>query len=74
MSKSKEVSTITKAAGLAAKTIERMERHAELIRAEEIKPRSLQLVSSGEHFSALIRHGKTTLQFEGDAFAVTHND
>jgi len=74
MSKSKEVSTITKAAGLAGKTIARMEACAELVHAEETKRRSLQLVSSGEQFSALIRHGKTTLQFEGDSFAVTHND
>ena len=74
MSKSKEVSTITKAAGLAGKTIARMEARAEEVLAEETKRRSLQLVSSGEQFSALIRHGKTTFQFEGDAFAVTHND
>lgn len=74
MSKSKEVSTVTKAAGLAGKAIARMEAQAEEVLAEGAKQRSLQLVSSGEQFSALIRHGKTTLQFEGDSFAVTHND
>jgi len=74
MTKSKEVSTITKAAGMAAKNLERMEACAKLVLDEETKRRSLQLVSTGEQFTALIRHGKTTLQFEGDAFAVTHND
>lgn len=74
MTKSKEVSTITKAAGLAGKTIARMEARAEEVLAEATKQRSLQLVSSGEQFTALIRHGKTTFQFEGESFAVTHND
>jgi hypothetical protein len=36
--------------------------------------RSLQLVSTGKSFSALIKHGNTTMQFEGDSFAVTTHD
>jgi hypothetical protein len=36
--------------------------------------RSLRLVSTEGQFSALIKHGKTTLQFEGNSFAVTTHD
>lgn len=36
--------------------------------------RSLQAVSENGAFSALIKHGNTTMQFEGDSFAVTTHD
>ena len=37
--------------------------------------RSLQLVSAGEDFSALIKVGKKTFEFKGDDFAITtHGD
>lgn len=36
--------------------------------------RSLQLVSSGEEFFALIKCGKKTFEFKGDDFAVTTHD
>jgi hypothetical protein len=36
--------------------------------------RSLQAVSEAGAFSALIKHGNTTMQFEGDSFAVTTHD
>lgn len=66
---------VTAAAGLAARSLARLEAKAEEVLANETAARrSLQMVSSGEQFTALIRHGKTTIQIEGDAFAVTQND
>jgi hypothetical protein len=33
--------------------------------------KSLQLLAAGGKFSALIKHGKTTIQIEGNDFAVS---
>ena len=52
--------------------------HKEAKRIDEAevsrRARSLQLVSSKGGFSALIKAGKTTIQIEGDDFAVTSSD
>jgi hypothetical protein len=36
--------------------------------------RSLQAISADGQFSAVIHHGRTTIQFQGDAFAVSTHD
>jgi len=55
--------------------MQRLEAEAERIAGDVgTSGRSLRLVSAGEQFSALIRHGKTTIQIEGDVFAVTSSD
>lgn len=46
----------------------------EAAKAGNGSPRSLQAVSANGVFSALIKHGNTTLQFEGDKFAVSTHD
>jgi hypothetical protein len=72
----KAVSTITKAASLAGRAIARLEAEAETIHAAETdrRERGLKLVSTKDGLSALIRHGKVTIQIEGDDFAVTKSE
>jgi hypothetical protein len=67
---------ITEAAGLAARSIARLEKTAAAVHAAESerRERALQLVSTKGGFSALIRHGKTTIQIEGDDFAVSKSE
>jgi hypothetical protein len=74
MSKKHNVPALTHAASLAGRAIARMEAQAEEVLAQGTKRQSLQLVASGEQFTALIRHGKTTIQIEGDSFAVTQSN
>lgn len=74
------VPAITEAAreaSLATKAFARLERAAEAVHATENEKRSdrtLQLVSTAGQLSALIRVGKTTVQIEGDSFAVSTSD
>jgi hypothetical protein len=59
---------------LAARAIARLETAAAAINESETvrRDRTMQLVSTRDRpFSALIRHGRTTIQIEGDDFAVT---
>jgi hypothetical protein len=76
MAKSKEVSAVTQAAGLAARSLAKLEAEAQKVHAMETdrRERGLQLVSTKGEFSTLIRHGKTTIQIEGDDFAVTKSE
>jgi hypothetical protein len=69
----KEISTITEAAGLVARAIARLEQTAAEVRANETARRecALQLDSTKEGFSAVIKHGRTLIQIEGDDFAVS---
>jgi hypothetical protein len=63
-----------KQVSLAARAIARLEAAAASINESEMvrRDRTLQLVSTKDRpFSALIRHGRTTIQIEGDDFAVT---
>jgi hypothetical protein len=80
----KNVPTVTEAAkragqiaipGLAGRRVTALMIEGEKI-ANELngQERRLQLVSTKGAFSALIKHGNTTLQFEGDSFAVTTHD
>jgi hypothetical protein len=47
-----------------------MEAAAAQASAEANSERGLQAISSKEGFSAIIRHGSTLIQIEGDDFAV----
>jgi hypothetical protein len=68
------VPTIMQAAGLAARSIARLEANASVIHAGATEKRGFQAVSSKEGFSALIRHGKTVIEISGEAFAVRQKD
>jgi hypothetical protein len=74
--KSANIPAVTQAAGLAARSIARLEAEASSVHAAESekRERALQLVSTKSGFSALIRHGKTTIQIEGDDFAVSQSE
>ena len=77
MTKSTSKSTVpavTQAAGLAARAIARLEANAAVIHAEATEKRGFQAVSSRDGFSALIRHGKTLIEIQGDDFAVRQTD
>jgi hypothetical protein len=67
---------VTQAAGLAARSLARLENEAQRVHAGEAerRERGLQLVSTKTGLSALIRHGKVTIQIEGDDFAVTKSE
>lgn len=79
MSKKNKVTAITVAAreaSLAGRRVLAMQKEAAAVDKEETdrRSRSLQLVSSKEGLSALIRCGRVTVQIEGDEFAVSsHN-
>jgi len=68
----RQLDSVRRAASMAGRAMQRLEAEAERIAGDVgTSGRSLRLVSAGEQFSALIRHGKTTIQIEGDVFAVT---
>ncbi len=70
-SATRELDGVRKAASLAGRAMQRLEAEAEHIAGEVgTSGRSLRLVSAGEQFSALIKHGKTVIQIDGDAFSV----
>jgi hypothetical protein len=73
MQKTKEAATITAAASLAARSIARLEAAAAQVHTAESERRArrLQLVSSEQGLSALIRPDGVTIQIENGAFAVT---
>ncbi len=73
-SKSPTIPAVTKAAGLAARSIARLEANAAAVHAEATERRGFQAVSSKDGFSALIRHGKTVIEISGDDFAVRQTD
>lgn len=62
--------------GFAGRAIAALEKEAAAVHAAETekRERGVRLVSTPQTFSALIRHGKTTFQFEGDSFAVTTHE
>jgi hypothetical protein len=68
-----EVATITKVASLASKALARLEKVAAEVHESETtrRDRSLQMVSTRDGFSAVIRHGKTMIEIAGDDLAVT---
>lgn len=76
MSKHKNVPAITQSASLASRTLARLETAARAVHESETakRERSMQLVSSRDGFSAVIRHGKTLIEIAGEDFAVTRTD
>ena len=71
---SRELDGIRKAASLAGRAMARLETEAERIATSTGNAgRSLRMVSSEGQLSALIRCGGTTIQIEGDDFAVSMN-
>jgi hypothetical protein len=73
-SATKEIAGIRRAATMAGRAMARLEGEAERIAAATgATGRSLRLVLSKDQLSALIRCGGTTIQIEGDDFAVSLN-
>ena len=69
---SRELDGIRKAASMAGRAMARLEGEAERIAAATgATGRSLRLVSWKDQLSALIRCGGTTIQIDGDDFAVS---
>lgn len=58
---------------LASRMLRRIEAQADAgaDRTETSIARYLQLVSDSRGFSAVIKHGTTTIEIQGDSFAVT---
>ncbi|SFK83633.1 hypothetical protein [Methylocapsa palsarum] len=74
-SEAHELGGVRRAASMAGRAMQRLEAEAERIAGEVgTSGRTLRLVSAGEQFSALIKHGKTVIQIDGDSFAVTTGD
>ena len=75
MTKHKELA-ITQHASLAAKALSRLETAAREVHESETakRDRNLQLISTKDQFSAIIRHGKTIVEISGSDFAVTQMD
>jgi hypothetical protein len=68
----KNVPAITQAAGLAGRAIARLEAEAKAIHSLSVEnEKRLQLISSkSAGFQALIRHGHTVIEIQGDDFSV----
>lgn len=65
---------VTEAAGLAGRALAALNAQGAKISEDLNDHNSLQLVKSPGNFSALIKHGNTTVQIEGCSFAVTTHD
>lgn len=76
MAKKHNELAIAQHAGLAARALARLETTARAVHESETakRDRAMQLISSREGFSAVIRHGKTLVEISGDDFAVTRTD
>lgn len=72
MAKGKTIQAVTVAAGLAGKALARLETEARAVHSSE-SARRLQLVSTKDAFSALIKNGGTTIEISGSDFAITHS-
>jgi hypothetical protein len=70
----KSVPSVTHAASLAARALARLEDAATKVHATETARRGFQAVSSPSGFQALIRHGGTTIEIQGDSFAIRQDD
>ena len=70
----KNAVAVTKAAGLAARAIARLEEAAESVHAQASGGRGFQAISSKEGFAATIKHGKTLIEIQNDSFAVRQVD
>jgi hypothetical protein len=71
----KSVPAVTREASLAGRALARLEAAAAEVHAASTRERELQLVSTqAGGFSALIKHGKTVVEIQGDSFAVRQMD
>jgi hypothetical protein len=71
----KSVPAVTREASLAGRALARLEVAAAEVHAASTRERELQLVSTqAGGFSALIKHGKTVVEIQGDSFAVRQMD
>jgi hypothetical protein len=73
----KSVPAVTREATLAGRALARLEAAAAAVHESETerRERELQLVSTqAGGFSALIKHGKTVVEIQGDSFAVRQMD
>lgn len=59
---------------LAERAVARLEAAAEAVHAQANGGRGFQAVSSKEGFNAVIKHGKTLIEIQGDSFAVRQTD
>lgn len=73
MGKQEKAVAITAAAGLAARSLARLEQAAAVVHASE-SDRRLQMVSAKDGFRAVIKHGRTLIEIDGDSFAVTQSE
>jgi hypothetical protein len=67
------VPAIAQSASLAARALARLESEASIVHASETerRERSLQMVSTKDAFSAVIRHGSTLIEISDEDFAIT---
>jgi hypothetical protein len=65
---------VAKSLTLSARAQARLEAAAAAVHAEANSERGFQAVSSKEGFSAMIRHGRTLIEIQGDDFAVRQTD
>ncbi len=67
--------TMFETGGVLAQAIKRLGADSKAFHgAETAGNRSLKAVSSPDGFAAVIRHGKTLMEFQGDTFAITQSD
>ena len=69
------IPAVTREARLASRALARLEAEATRIHAEANgAQRGFQAVSSKEGFSAVVRHGRTLIEIQGDDFAIRQLD
>jgi hypothetical protein len=69
------VPEVTQRPSMTARALARLEAAAQAVHETETAKRELQLVSTqAGGFSALIKHGKTVVEIQGDSFAVRQMD
>jgi hypothetical protein len=67
--------SVAKTSTLAGRALARLEAAAAEVHRASLRERELQLVSTqAGGFSALIKHGKTVVEIQGDSFAVRQMD
>jgi hypothetical protein len=59
---------------LSTKAIARLEAAAEAVHSQANGGRGFQAVSSKDGFNAVIKHGRTLIEIQGDSFAVRQTD
>jgi hypothetical protein len=65
---------VTQAASMAGKAIARLEDAARKVNASETERRGFQAVSSPSGFQLLVKHGRTVIEVQDDAFSIRQLD